>query len=302
MKKFEIKKILLPTDFSDTANNALRQAIVMAKLAGAELKLLYVIEPEMNFSATIPMPQSEGYYEQLKINLLNKLGKIAQNIESENNIKVTYETRFETVYKQICSVAEDENIDLIMMGTHGNSGVSEFFIGSNASKVVSNANCPVITIQQKAATSGFKTICLPIRAEINSRQKVDYVVELAKLYASTVFIIGYADMNNEEDQIKVKQYVLQVEKYLVKLNVNHNSTFITGDNFTKEIMLHAEKNNADLIAVINETSFSLDHLIKGPFAKQFVNHSTIPVISIPVYSNPDLISYSPYLSGSLPGI
>ena len=48
MKKFEIKKILLPTDFSDTANNALQQAIFMARLAKAELKLLHVIEPEMN--------------------------------------------------------------------------------------------------------------------------------------------------------------------------------------------------------------------------------------------------------------
>ena len=222
MKKFEIKKILLPTDFSDTANNALQQAILLARLACAELKLLYVIEPEMNFSGTIPMPQNEAYYDRLKINLLDKLKKIVDNIADENGIKVTYETRFETVYKQICSVADDENFDLIVMGTHGTSGVSEFFIGSNASKVVSHANCPVITVQQKAATSGFKTIILPIRADIHSRQKVDYVVELAKLFTSTVIITGFADSTNEEEQIKVKQYVAQVEKYLLKLNINHS--------------------------------------------------------------------------------
>lgn len=299
MKKFDIKKILLPTDFSDTANNALRQAILMSKLAGAELKLLYVIEPEMNFGGTIPIPQNEYYYERLKITLLDKLSKIASEIETENGIKVTCETRFDSVYKQICSVALDESFDLIIMGTHGNSGVSEFFIGSNASKVIANAECPVITIQQKAAVSGFKTIILPIRAEIYSRQKVDYVVELAKLYTATVFITGYANKDDEDEQFKVKQYVNQVENYLLRLNINHNSTNIVGDNFTKDLILLAQKNNADLIAVMNETSFSFDHLIKGPFAKQFVNHSPVPILSVPVYSNPDLISYSPYLSGEI---
>jgi nucleotide-binding universal stress UspA family protein len=101
MKKFEVKKILVPTDFSETANLALRQAIFMARLAKAELKLIYVIEPEMNFSATIPMPQSEAYYDKLKKNLLNKLKKIAADIHKENAIDATYEVRFDSIYLQM---------------------------------------------------------------------------------------------------------------------------------------------------------------------------------------------------------
>jgi nucleotide-binding universal stress UspA family protein len=161
-----------------------------------------------------------------------------------------------------------------------------------------HSSCPVITIQKKLSGKGFRTIILPIRAEANSRQKVDYVVELAKLYAASVHITGYAKQTNKNDQTIVKQYVKQVEKYLTALNISYNTTLIFGENFIKEILFHAEKNEADLIAVMNENDFNLDQLISGPYAKQFVNHSTIPILSIPVYSDPDLMTYSPYLSGA----
>lgn len=298
MRKFEIKKILFPTDFSETANIALRQAIFMARLAKAELKLLYVIEPEMNFSASIPMPQNEAYYDRLKKNLLTKLKRIAADIHDETAIDVTYETRFDGVSSQICNVADEENFDLIIMGTHGSSGISELLAGSNASKVVMKSNCPVITIQKKLSAKGFRNIILPIRAEANSRQKVDYVVELAKLYSASVHITGYAKETNKKDLTIVKQYVKQVDKYLTGLSIKHETTIITGENFIKEILLHAKTNKADLIAVMNENDFNLDQLIRGPYAKQFVNHSNIPVLSVPVFSDPDLLAYSPYLSGS----
>lgn len=301
MKKFEVKKILVPFDFSETANIALRHAIFMARLAMAEIKLLYVIEPEMNFSATIPMPQTESYYDRLKKNLSTKLKHIANDIKKDSAVDVTYEIRFDRVSAQICDVAEGEDFDLILMGTHGVSGVTEFFAGSNASKVVTHSNCAVITVQKKLNSKGFRNIVLPIRAEPNSRQKVDYVVELAKIYSSMVYITGYAGNNNKKDQTTVKRYVKQVEKYLSALNINYKTDIITGENFIKEILTHAKNNKADLIAVMSDNDFTFDQLIRGPYAKQLVNHSKIPVLSVPVYSDPDLMAYSPYLSGALPG-
>jgi nucleotide-binding universal stress UspA family protein len=297
---FELKKILVPVDFSETSNNALKQAIFMAKAVKAELKLLYVISQAINFDTNIPTPQGEAYYERLKKALLIKFKRIASDISKENTIETDYEVRSGIVYKEICSAAEEFKADMIIMGTHGTSGVSEFFAGSNAGKVVAHAECPVITIRKKPERNGFKNIILPIRLEISSRQKVDYVVELAKISGSTVFIAGFTDEKNKSDQSKIKQYVKQVEKYLSKLNIKYKSTLIFEDNFTKEILLYAKSNKADLIAIMNENSFSLDQLLRGPYAKQFVNHSTIPILSVPVYSDPDLITYSPYLSGALP--
>ena len=292
----------MPTDFSETAGNALKQAIFTARIAKAELKLLYVIRPEMNFEGNVPIPQGKVYYDKLKKALLTKLKNLASQIKKEYIIDVNYEVKSGIVHKQICATSEEENFDIIIMGTHGVSGVTEFFAGSNAYKVVAHAACPVITIQKKPERKGFRNIILPIRLERNSRQKVDYVVELAKLLSATVFITGFTAEKDKASQVKIKQYVRQVEKYLTKLEINYKSTLIFADNFTKEILLHAKKNKADLIAIMNENNFSLDQLVKGPYARQFVNHSAIPVMSVPVYSDPDLITYCPYLSGTLPGL
>jgi nucleotide-binding universal stress UspA family protein len=300
MEPFKIKKILMPTDFSETAGNALKQAISVAKIAKAELKLLHVIYPEMNYDTSVPIPRSNAYYDSIKKSIETKLKEIALQIKKESAIEVSYVVKLGIEHRQICETAEEENIDVIIMGTHGVSGVMEFFAGSNASKVVAHASCPVITIQKTPKSKGFKNILLPIRSEINSRQKVDYAAELAKLFSATIFITGFANKGNKSDLAKVKQYVKQVEKYLKTLDIKSESTIIVGDNFTKDILSQAKINKVDLIAIMNEHDFSLDQLLKGPFAKQFVNHSTIPVMSVPVYSNPDLISYSPFLSGVMP--
>jgi nucleotide-binding universal stress UspA family protein len=299
-KHFKIKKILVPTDFSKTANNALSQAINTAKVAGAEIKLLHIIVPAVNIDATMTIPMGDLYYTKFQKNISARFKQLAASIKNETGIKVTYEVGYGIVHSEICSIAEEEKFDLIIMGTHGTSGVTEFFAGSNAAKVMGNAECPVITVQKKPVKKGFKNIVLPIRLERASRQKVDYAVELAKLFGSTVFIAGYTDRKDEASKDKIVLYVDQVQRYLDKLEIKNKPGLIYAPNFTKEMLKYAEKNKADLIAVMNENSFSLDQLIRGPYAKQFVNHSSIPVMGVPVQHDPDMLTYSPYLSGSLP--
>ena len=103
---------------------------------------------------------------------------------------------------------------------------------------------------------------------------------MARLFDATISIVGYTDDKNESQQFKVKQYVEQVEKYLTKCNVKHTSTAIFADNFTKEILDYANKN--------------------GVYSEQFVNHSAIPILSIPVFTNPDMMTHGTYLVGDLP--
>ncbi len=297
--EFKINKILVPTDFSETASNALKQAVSIASKANAEIELVHVILPGMNYEGNVPIPHGKSYNANLKKNIEKQLENIARQIRKDNTIKVSIKVVLGVPHKEICSIASEEEVDIIVMGTHGVSGVSEFFVGSNAAKIVASASCPVITIQKTPKTKGFKNIILPIRSEFNSRQKVDYVVEIARLFSSTILITGFADKKDKADQTKMKQYVKQVEKYLTKLKMKFNTTILIDDNFTKAILVYATKNKADLVAIMNEHDFTLDQVIKGPYAKQLVNHSSIPIFSIPVYSNPDMMSYSPYMSGAV---
>ena len=300
MSTFNIKKILVPTDYSETAGNALHQAIYMAKLNKGVIKLIHVIAPLYVATPNSFVSMQDNLYVTIMNEASAELKKIAAKIEETNAIGVKYEVKIGNVSDEICEMAEKEKFDIIIMGTHGTSGVKEFFAGSNAYKVVNHAECSVLTIQKKLDQQNFKNIILPIRLEISSRQKVDYAIEMARLFDSTIFIIGYTDDKNESQQFKVKQYVEQVENYLDKLNVKHKSTSIFTDNFTKEILDYAGKNDADLIVVMKKHDFSLDQLVKGVYSEQFVNHSAIPILSIPVFTNPDMMTHGTYLVGDLP--
>ncbi|MCE3260318.1 MAG: hypothetical protein K0S12_1959, partial [Bacteroidetes bacterium] len=269
------------------------------KLNKAEIKLLHVVSPVYTTGSELTLTYSQEFFNKIKKDVTAHLKTIAAEAEETNHVKVTCDAKMGGVEEVVNYTAKKEKFDLILMGTHGTSGAKEFFIGSNAYKVVHNAECPVITVQRKTK-AGFKNIILPIRLGLHSRQKVDYAVDLAKIYGSTVHIVGFTDYKSTSKRDKLKTYVKQVEKYLKKLEIDYKSTVIFEDNFTKEILNYAKKNKGDLIMVMNSNRLSLDNLLKGPYAKQFVNHSDIPVMSVPLREN-DELEYSPYLSGQMPG-
>ena len=300
MSTFKIKKILVPTDYSETADNALSQSIYMAKLNKAIIKLIHVVTPIYVSTPNSLIPVTDTFYVTVVNEASAELQKKAAKIEETNAIGIEYEVKVGNISDEICSMADEGKFDIIIMGTHGTSGVKEFFAGSNAYKVVNHAECPVLTIQKRPDQQSFKNIILPIRLEITSRQKVNYAIEMARLFDATISIVGYTDDKNESQQFKVKQYVEQVEKYLTKCNVKHTSTAIFADNFTKEILDYANKNDADFIVVMKKHDFSLDQLLKGVYSEQFVNHSAIPILSIPVFTNPDMMTHGTYLVGDLP--
>jgi len=305
MKAFEVKKILVPTDFSETAGNALRQVIQIAKINQAEIVLLHIVTP---FYITPKKQKSPAKYNNYQA-LFNKTIKVAEieltnisrEIEEKNQIKVVCIVKVELVIDEaICNVAKEEKVDLIVMGTHGTADVRALYAGKNTYLVVHSAECPVLTISKKTDKLGLKNIILPLRLEYSSRQKVDYTVQIARLFDSTIFITGYTDDTNKSKQNKVEQYVNQVANYLSKLNIKHKSTSIFSENFTKEMLEYARKNKADLIVIMKKHDFSLNQMVKGTYSKQFVNRSEIPILSISVYSNPDTIDNFSLLVGDVP--
>ena len=295
MEKFKIKKIVVPVDFSETAINALKEAVLLAKVCGAHIQILHVVDIVEDIYK--PADAALHYDNAMNKTMVKKstleLKKMVKNFKEADVLNMDYEVKSGNINDAICQAVEEGAFDLVVMGTHGTSGVKEFFSGSNAYKVVRNASCPVLTIQKNSAPTNFKNIILPIRLEKSSRQKVDYVVDLARLFDATVFITGYTNEKDEAKQFKIKQYVAQVERYLEKLGVKYKSKLIFAPNFIKEIIKHALKNKAGLLVVMKEHDFSLDQLVKGVYAEQFANHSPIPVLSIPVAFNPQLVDYAP---------
>lgn len=298
LKQLSIKKILVPVDFSECSSNALRQAVHLAQMFKAKIEIIHVITPVYITATTSDMliPYDNLNYKNLLKDAEKKLIKIAKEIQTHESVSVSVNTQLNVVYTGILERAQKINADLIIMGTHGTSGIKEFFAGSNAFRVVKHSGCPVLTVQKKL-NNKIKNIVLPIRLEINSRQKVGLVATLAKVYNAKVLITGYVKKVNERDELKVKQYCNQVEKLLQKETIAFKTFLLKDKNFTKAVLNHAKKQKADMIAVMTNHDFSLDQVLSGPYAEQFVNHSKTPILSVPNTIEFEY-SYTPSLSGA----
>ncbi|MBK9283337.1 MAG: universal stress protein [Sphingobacteriaceae bacterium] len=282
IKTSKIKRILVPFDFSPFSSNALREAIFVAKCFMAEIELLHVIAPVyLDANSSALLPTNDSFYNRLLKQAENNLKKITKEITKNEGVKISCSSKLNVIHQEIISFASKKKVDLIIMGTHGTSGISEFFAGSNAYRVVSEAKCPVLTLQKRIKGISFKRILLPIRLELNSRQKVNFVATLAKVFVSKIYIVGYLESNSKSDKLKVQAYMKQVKSFLDDTAIPNESCLLKSDNFTEDSLKFAKKNKIDLITTMSKHDFNLKQLIKGSYTQQFVNHSPIPVLSVP---------------------
>ncbi len=143
----EIKKILFPTDFSEGALNALPYAVDLAKNYGAKLHMLHVVYDIATASGLyVPHISVDEMYKELDASAQKELEKFGA--DKRMDLKdVEYTVIRGIPYEEILKFAEEKNIDLIVIGTHGRKGIDRVLFGSTAERVVRNASCPVLTIR-----------------------------------------------------------------------------------------------------------------------------------------------------------
>jgi nucleotide-binding universal stress UspA family protein len=146
--KPEIKKILVPIDFSDYSKNALKYAVNIVQTFKAEMFLIYVVEPVIyppDFSmGQIAIPSVNTEWDERAKDELKKLA----DAEIPKEIKVQTIVKTGKPFLEIIDTAAEKDIDLIVIATHGHSGVEHILFGSTAEKVVRKAPCPVLTLRE----------------------------------------------------------------------------------------------------------------------------------------------------------
>lgn len=144
----QIKQILLPTDFSECSAEATKYACSLAEQFQAELHLLHVVEQlgsTISEAVTEMASAFEDYLEVAEAKALSKLGQVLDPAWVKGK-KVTLGTRVGSPFVNIIEYAKEHQIDLIVIGTHGRTGLSHVLIGSVAERVVRMAPCPVLTV------------------------------------------------------------------------------------------------------------------------------------------------------------
>lgn len=282
MRTLEIRRILIPTDFSETADLALAHAVKMAHLLDSEITLLHVVS---TFAFRVNLPEvdmDESQNAKLSGAIGAKLKRIAEEIQTKEGVRITTMVTSGRIREEVVRIADEIDADLIIIGTHGVSGLREFFMGSNAFRIVSEAGCPVLSVQESGHAVGFRNIVVPIDNSFHSREKLGLSIKMARLYGAQLHICGLRSHDHDDDEInaKFRMKMKQVEDFLKEKEVEYSTTTLFCTNIAKATMDFSTEKNADLIVIMNEQEINTTGFFMGPYAQQIVNHSTIPVLSI----------------------
>lgn len=291
MKSPQLKRILVPIDFSPVSLVALEQAVFVARLFKADLYIVHVIEIPLTVYS-IENPALPGI-DLTTINdaMEQRITTLSTGIRKAHGIRINTFVVHGKTSKEVISLVNEHKIDLIFMGTHGASGFDEYFVGSNAHRVVTMCPCPVITVQRKSKKSGFSNILFPVDNSMHSREKLNYVMLLAKKFGSVIHILGLPE---DDDPVHLKQFAVKiasVEKVIKKAGLAYTYKLAKGGNIAELALKYANRVKADLVATMtdNESRYGV---FLGPFAKQIVNHSRVPVLSIkPTEGNFETVDY-----------
>lgn len=269
-------KIISAIDFSACSINALKHALSIAKTCKCEIVLVWVGKPAS---------QQEKYanYKEDAVEGIKKRfdEMIAKYGPQYPGVKISYKIRKGRVYKEIAAEAKASKAMLVVAGTHGASGFDEFWIGSNANRIVSACDCPVITIRGGInIRRPLHRIVFPVDSTLDTRQKANFTGYLAKMHHAEVHIIKLYSSKVIAIRQNVDFYASQVARYFDQEEIIYRIDSLEATNLADAMISYAKEVEANLIAIMTEQETTTSNLWMGSFAQQVVNHSPIPVLSI----------------------
>jgi len=265
-----MNKIVVPVDFSDDSVNALEYAIEFANRTDSDIIMVYVVKTSrFDFMRGVEAVASKGDFEEY-------IARYQERIKG----KLTWEVKKGSIAQEIISLATSVNAWLIIMGSHGVSGLMENWIGSDAFKVVSHSKCPVLTVRGDYTSRDIKNIVMPIDNSYASRHKIPATEDVAKIFNATVNILGTLPKDDKEEEFRIKKFVHQSEEVLHKHHVKATVSFTSGNNIAKLTIDHAVATKADLIAIMTDADDDLSKMLLGGYAQYMVHHSPLPILSV----------------------
>lgn len=270
-----MKKIVVAVDFSSGSLHALQYAIGMANQSKGNIIMVWVdktASPESIYASMV-----ENYRGEV-VKRFNDL--VAEMQPKLTGGKIDYKLRKGRIYAEIVNFAKIKKADCIITGSHGVSGFEEFWIGSNANRIVGHAKCPVFTVRNGyQIKEKISRIVLPIDHSNHTLKKVPYTAYLAHLFDAEVHILVIFSTGLQTMHKRVENFADKAKKYFDKAGVKYTVETTQTQNATKATIEYAKSVDAELISIMTEQDERRDSGLLGPCAQQVVNHSPIPVLS-----------------------
>jgi nucleotide-binding universal stress UspA family protein len=274
-----MERILVPTDFSEHAEDALKAAAQIAKKNNCEIFLLHMLELPSQMSDAIS--GGSGIPEVMLF--IKKANETFQKIKERpylNGISVSETVHFERASDGILSFSKKNKIDLIIMGSHGSSGIEEILIGSNTEKVVRLSDIPVLVIKKDIGKFEARNFVFASDFSQEIKKPFKKMIEFTKIFDANLFLVMICTPNSFKTTL-VSEKIMK--DFIGNFNIQNYSLHIFNDgNVEKGIINFSNSVNADLIGLCTHGRTGLAHFFNGSISEDLVNHTIKPVITFKI--------------------
>lgn len=282
-----MKNILVPTDYSTTALNATTYALNLAKQIKAKVTLLHIYNiPVTPTDFPVIVTSIDEFESSNKQQLEKHISELKTKHPEVLEIKGILKLGF--VFDEIKNVVETEKVDLVIMGITGAGRIAELLIGSNATRVVQNLNCPAIVIPPDATYKPIKNIVFACDyAESEKYKAIDTLVEYVKILDAKLMVLNIGNPSEKHTYSKelagrLLEYIFENAGEAPELpnKIDYSMHKRKDEDITHGINRFAEKHNADLIVMIPKKHSLLSSLFSESNTKKMAFHTHIPVLAL----------------------
>jgi nucleotide-binding universal stress UspA family protein len=264
---------IVPIDFSVDSLKGLEWALLFSRKLPINIQMVYVLTHGSNL-------QPSEMEEEHKI-AMNQFEKLMEEHSSQlgKDSKLKYIIKKGKVYREVVNQVNSFEKGVLSTSTHGASGFEELFIGSNALKIMAATEQPVFTIRQGPVPTDIKKIVIPIKLDLDTRQKTPMAGDIAELFGAELHVVTITSNKNKQDLERLETYGNQVVNFFKARNLKTVSKTLIGDSMPNLTCNYAEAVDADMIAIMSGDIDKLN-IFLGSYAQQMVNKANVPLLSI----------------------
>jgi nucleotide-binding universal stress UspA family protein len=276
-----MKKILVPIDFSDEAKYACKVASQIAKKTDSEIILLHMLDIPSEAIDPIESNNLRGGAQAIfYMKTIHKKFEKIKALPFFDGLKITEDVKFHKAFDGVIEESKKHNVDLIVMGSQGATGLKEMLVGSNTEKVVRHSEIPVLVIKHDVENFEINNMIFASDFSDESKKSFLNVIDFANRFNAKLHLLFINTIHNFEStkksKNKLKSFISDFDIKDHTLNIYNDSTIEEGIlNFGKEI-------DADIIAINTHGRSGLSQLFSESISKELANHALRPIITFKI--------------------
>ncbi|MBQ4915941.1 universal stress protein [Maribacter sp. MMG018] len=276
------KQILIPTDFSKNALNAMRYTVDLYSKLNCDFYFLNVLDFERYTTENLIIPESgSAAFELAKKDTEKKFQKLLNTLALHNdNPKHRYHTitTLDFLLEAMKKIIAEKDIDLVAMGTKGATGSKKVFFGSNTVNAMEKIReCPVLAIPDEISYTAPKEIVFPTDyKDTFKRKELRYLIEISKMYHSNIAVLHLNKKNELSHNQKENKQLLDT----ILEDTPHSFHNLTENNLAKGIQTFIESRNSNMMAFINRKHLFFGSVFSNPLVKEIGYDATVPILAL----------------------